>query len=125
MQNKKSAGVWLDQTQAFIAINHDGREVSDFHLVDSVTAVIQHGNSNENTGNNAGITNRHKFFKNILEKLTNTEELFLTGTGTIQEEFKSYLLETPQFKNTKVILGTSQQMSEEQVLEEVKKHFGS
>lgn len=125
MQNKKLAGVWLDQTQAFITKNHDGREVSEFHPVDSVTAVIQQGNSDEHTGNNAEITNRHKFFKNILDKLTNTEELFLTGTGTIQEEFKSYLLDLPQFKNVKVSLGVSQQASEEQVLEEVKKHFGA
>ena len=124
MQDKRLAGLWLDQTKAVIAKNHDGREASEFQLAEPVKAVIQHGNSNENTGNNAEITNKHKFFKNILDELTNTEELFITGGGTIQEELKSYIEDTAQFRDMKVTLGTSQQLSDEQLLETVKSQFG-
>lgn len=124
MQDKRLAGLWLDQTKALIAKNHDGREAAEFKLANPVKAVIQHGNSNENTGNNAEITNKHKFFKNILDELTNTEELYITGGGTIQEELKSYIEETAQFRDMKVTLGTSQQLSDEQLLETVKSQFG-
>ena len=124
MHHKRLAGLWLDQTKAVIAKNHDGSEAAEFKLANPVKAVIQHGNSNENTGNNAEITNKHKFFKNILDELTNTEELYITGGGTIQEELKSYIEETAQFRDMKVTLGTSQQLSDEQLLETVKSQFG-
>lgn len=123
MQNKRIAGIWLDQTRAFVVKNHNGQEVGELQPADQVTAVIQQGNSNENTGNNAEITNKHKFFKNIIEQLTNTEDLYITGPGTIQEELKAYLADTAQYKDLKVTLDTSQQMTEQQLLDAVKKHY--
>lgn len=123
MQNKRIAGIWLDQTRAFVVKNHNGQEVTELQPADQVTAVIQQGNSNENTGNNAEITNKHKFFKNIIEQLTNTEDLYITGPGTIQEELKSYLADTAQYKDLKVTLDTSQQMNEQQLLDAVKNHY--
>ncbi len=123
MQNERIAGIWLDQTRAFVVKNHNGQEVGELQPADQVTAVIQQGNSNENTGNNAEITNKHKFFKNIIEQLTNTEDLYITGPGTIQEELKAYLADTAQYKDLKVTLDTSQQMTEQQLLDAVKKQY--
>lgn len=125
MSNKKLAGIWIDNAKAVIAKNHDGSEVSEFELCDTVKHHVQHGNSNENAANNAEITNKNKFFKEIENKITNSETVFITGPGTIQEELKHHLAETAQYKNTKVVLGTSNQMSDDQVLEEVKAHFNA
>ena len=124
MSDKKLAGLWLDQTKAVVVKNHDAQNAFKFFLCSPVKAVIQHGNSSENAGNNAEQTNKAKYFKEIAHLLTNSEEVYITGPGKIQEELKSFLHETAQFRNLKITLDTAQQMSDEQVLETVKKHFG-
>lgn len=124
MSDKKLAGLWLDQQKAVVVKNHDAQNAFKFFLCSPVKAVIQHGNSSENAGNNAEQTNKAKYFKEIAHLLTNSEEVYITGPGTVQEELESYLHDTAQFKNLKITLDTAQQMSDEQVLETVKKHFG-
>lgn len=125
MTEKKLAGVWLDGTKAVVAKNHDAQNAFKFFLCSPVKMDVQHGNSNENAGNNAVKTNKVKFFKEIEKLITNTEELYLTGPGKIQEELKHHLHETAQYKNLKVTLDTAQQMSDDQVLEKVKEHFSA
>ncbi|KQT18370.1 hypothetical protein ASG31_06495 [Chryseobacterium sp. Leaf404] len=125
MSEKKLAGLWIDTQKAVVVKNHDAQNSFKFFLCSPVKAVIQHGNSSENAGNNAEQTNKVKFFKEVEHLLINSEEVFITGPGTIQEELKKHLHDTAQFKNLKVILETSQQMSDEQVLETVKSHFNA
>jgi stalled ribosome rescue protein Dom34 len=81
------------------------------------------GNSNENAANNHEITLQQKYFKEIGRYLENADEVHLTGTGTIQEQFLRYLAETPQFKRTVVSESTSNPMSEEKLVEFVSSHF--
>jgi stalled ribosome rescue protein Dom34 len=125
MTEKKLAGLWMDKEKAIVVKNHDAQNAFKFFLCSPVKATIQHGNSSENAGNNAEQTNKAKYFKEIEHLLINSEEVLVTGPGTIQEEFKNHLNDTAQFKNLKVILETSQQMSEDQVLELVKEHFNA
>jgi stalled ribosome rescue protein Dom34 len=124
MSDKKLAGLWLDQSKAVVVKNHDAQNAFKFFLCSPVKAVVQHGNSNENAGNNAEQTNKAKFFKEIEHLLTNSQEVYITGPGTMQEELKKYLHETAQFRDLKITLDSAQQMSDEQVLETVKSHFG-
>ncbi len=125
MTEKKFAGLWLDQHKAIVVKNHDAHNAFKFFLCSPVKAEVQHGNSNENAANNAEQTNKAKYFKEIAHLLTNSEEVFITGPGTIQEELKNFLHDTAQFKNLKITLGTAQQMSDEEVLNAVKSHFGA
>lgn len=125
MTDKKVAGLWIDTHKAIVVKNHDAQNAFKFFLCNPIKAEIQHGNSNENAANNAEQTNKMKFFKEIDHLIENTEELYVTGPGQVQEELKRYLHDTAQFKNLKITLDTAQQMSEEQVLETVKKHFGA
>lgn len=125
MSDKKLAGIWIDTEKAIVVKNHDAQNVSEFFLCKPVKAEIQHGNSSENAGNNAEITNRNKFFKEVERLLTNTQELFITGPGVTQEELKHFLHDTAQYRDLEITLGTSQQMSDEKVLEAVKDHFNS
>ncbi len=124
MKNSRLAGVWLDSEKAVLVRNHDTQNVTEFSVCDTFRHEKQHGNSSENAGNNSEQTTKTKFFKEIDKALENTEELFITGPGRIQEELKAYLQDTAQFKNLKITLDSSQQMSEGQVLETVKSHFG-
>ena len=125
MTEKKLSGLWLDHHKAIVVKNHDAQNAFKFFLCSPVKAEVQHGNSSENAANNAEQTNKAKYFKEIAHLLTNSEEVFITGPGTIQEELKNFLHDTAQFKNLKITLGTSQQMSDEEVLNAVKGHFGA
>jgi len=123
MSEKKLAGVWIDNSKAIIAKNHDAQNAFKFFLCNPVKHEAQHGNSSENAANNAEKTTKNKFFKEIEKLITNTEELYITGPGNIQEELKNHLHETAQYKNLRITLDTSSQMSDQQVLETVKDYF--
>ena len=125
MTEKKLSGLWLDQHKAIVVKNHDAQNAFKFFLCSPVKAEVQHGNSSENAANNAEQTNKAKYFKEIAHLLTNSEEVFITGPGTIQEELKNFLHDTAQFKNLKITLDTAQQMNDEEVLDAVKSHFGA
>ncbi|MEC5158783.1 hypothetical protein [Chryseobacterium sp. MP_3.2] len=124
MSEKKLAGIWMDSENATVVKNHDIESAYKFFVCDPVKRDVQHGNSSEKNANNVEQTNTAKYFKDLEMLITNTEELYLTGTGQIQEQFKNHLAETAQFKNLKVTLDTDQKMSPDQVLEKVKSHFG-
>lgn len=125
MSEKKLAGLWIDSEKAVVVKNHDAQNAFKFFLCSPIKAEIQHGNSSENAGNNAERTNKVKFFKEVEHLLTNSQEVYITGPGKIQEELKHYLHDTAQFKNLDITLDTAQQMSDEQVLETVKNHFNA
>lgn len=125
MSEKKLAGIWMDSENATVVKNHDIETAYKFFVCDPVKRDVQHGNSSEKNANNVEQTNTAKFFKDLEQLITNTQELYLTGTGTIQEQFKNHLAETAQFKNLKVTLDTDQKMSDEHFLEKVKSHFGA
>lgn len=80
-------------------------------------------NSNESSANHLEITLVQKYFKEIGHHLVNADEVHITGTGTIQEQFMRYLGETPQFKRTATSESTSNQMSDEKLVEFVTKYF--
>jgi len=80
-------------------------------------------NSNEHAANNLERTMAHKYFKEIGRFLENADSVHVTGTGTIQEQFLHYLGETPQFKKTVTSECTSNQMSDEKLIELVSNQF--
>ncbi|WP_449398722.1 hypothetical protein [Chryseobacterium wanjuense] len=125
MSEKKLAGIWIDSEKAIVVKNHDAQNAFKFFLCSPVKAEIQHGNSSENAGNNAERTNKIKFFKEVEHLLTNSQEVYITESGKIQEELKHYLHDTAQFKNLTITLDTAQHMSDEQFLETVKDHFNA
>lgn len=125
MSDKKLAGIWMDSENATVVKNHDIESSYKFFVCDPVKREVRHGNSSEKNANNVEQTNTAKFFKDLEHLITNTQELYLTGTGTIQEQFKNHLADTAQFKNLKVKLDTDQKMSDIEFLEKVKSHFGA
>jgi hypothetical protein len=125
MTDRKLAGIWMDTENATVVKNHDIENSFKFFICEPVKRTVQGGNSSEKSANNAEQTNTAKFFKDLEHLITNTQELYLTGTGDIQEQFKHHLGETAQYKNLKVTLDTDEQMSDEHFLEKVKQHFGA
>ena len=121
-KNKKQFGVWMDSHHAII-VGREQTEAGDFVVLAQEKSSGRESNSNENTGNNAERKVQLKFFKDIASHMQNAEELHVTGTGQIQEQFIHFMAETPQFRNTMAKESTSNEMSEEKLIEYISKAF--
>lgn len=112
---RKQFGVWMDSHQATV-IGRKNVDNGEFVILGHAKNENTSGNSNENAANNSERTQLHKFFKEISAHMQNAEELHVTGTGTVQEQFKKYMAETPQFKHAIVKESTANKMSEEKLI---------
>lgn len=121
-KNKKQFGVWMDSREATIAGRED-IDNGDFIILDHVENKGPDGNSNENAFNNQEITLTQKFFKEIVANIPNVDEIHVTGTGQIQEQFIKFLADTPQYKNVVSTESTSNKMSDEQFLVFINEQF--
>jgi stalled ribosome rescue protein Dom34 len=104
-KNKKQYGVWMDTQVARIAGRKD---------IDSGGFVMLGEISNDSS--NQAATLSTKFFKEIANKMPNVDELHITGTGQVQEQFMKFLADTPQYKNAVTSESTSNKMGDEQLL---------
>lgn len=111
----KQFGVWMDHQNAAIVGREDA--TGKFELLGHESSEGARPNTSESAEHNDEKTQLHKFFKSILAYMPNAENVHLTGIGTAQEEFKHYMADTPQYKNTKVEDSTSETMSDEKLLE--------
>ncbi len=118
---KHRFGVWVDTHHATI-VGYDP-VTAQFTVIGHAKNPGPGANSSENAANNHEITLVQKYFKEIGRQLLNADEVHITGTGTIQEQFMRYLGETPQFKKTAISESTSNQMSEEKLVDFINSHF--
>jgi len=121
-KNKKQFGIWMDSHQATI-IGREKSESGEFVVLAHAENAGSTGNSNENASNNSINTLRQTFFKEISSHMQNIDELHVTGTGQVQEQFVRYMAETPQFKNVVAKHSTTTKMSDEKLLEFITAKF--
>ena len=119
---KKQYGVWLNSNHA-IVVGRENEGNGDFKILGEESTDSTSSNSNENTGNNAERGAQLKLFKNITSHMQNVDELHITGTGVAQEQFMRYLSETPQYKKTVTVKSTSNEMSNESLVEFIAGQF--
>ena len=121
-KNKKQFGVWMDSHHATIV----GREVNDTPDFVVLAHIKNNGadtNSNERSANNQEMSLTQKFFKEIAAKMINIDEVHITGTGQVQEQFIKFLAATPQYKNAVSSESTSNKMSDEHLVNFITRHF--
>jgi stalled ribosome rescue protein Dom34 len=121
-KNKKQFGIWMDSHNATI-VGRDTSEAGDFVILSHEKNNGPGSNSNENASNNLERQLEQKFFKEITAHMQNAEEVHVTGTGQIQEQFINYLSKTPQFKNTVSKESTANKMSDEKLVEYITGKF--
>jgi stalled ribosome rescue protein Dom34 len=121
-KNKKQFGVWMDSHKATI-VGKEDVDTGDFIVLGHVSNIGPDNNSNEKTANNQEIGLTHKFFKEIASRMPNIDEIHITGTGQIQEEFMKFLAETPQYKNAVSTESTSNRMSDENLALFIMRYF--
>jgi len=122
VKNKKQFGIWMDTHQATI-IGYADATAEEFSVLGHAKNPGVDANSNENAAHNQQRTLQSKFFEEITSHMQNAEEVHVTGTGTIQEQFIHFLAETPQFKNTVAKECTSNKMSDERLVEFITAKF--
>lgn len=122
VKNKKQFGIWMDTHHATI-IGYADASAEEFSVVGHAKNPGTDSNSNENAAHNQQKTLQTQFFKEITRHMQNAEEVHVSGTGTIQEQFIHYLAETPQFKNTSAKECTSNKMSDERLVEFISGKF--
>ena len=115
-KNKKQFGVWMDNHHATV-VGYADPSAQEFSVLGHVENPKVGGNSSEHAANNQEKTMLHQFFRKITNLMQNAEEVHLTGTGTVQEQFIHFLAETPQFKNTVTKECTSNKMSDGRLVE--------
>lgn len=120
--HKKQFGVWMDSHNATI-VGKKEEDNGEFIVIGHVKNAGPDNNSNENASNNQEITLTHKFFKEIASTMPNVDEIHITGTGQIQEQFMKFLAETAQYKNAVASESTSNKMSDENLIAFVEQHF--
>ena len=121
-KSKKLFGVWMDSHNATI-LGKDDSENGEFIVLGNVNNEGPGKNSNEKTSNNQEIGLTQKFFKEIASKMPNIDEIHITGTGQVQEQFMKFLAETPQYKNAISTESTSNKMSDENLALFMMKHL--
>ena len=121
-KQSKQFGIWMDSHHAIIA-GKQNTEEGEFMIIDHVNNKGAAGNSNENASNNQEVALTQKFFKEILVNMPNIDEVHVTGTGQIQEQFIKFLAGTPQYKNVVATESTSNKMSDEQLISFIKARF--
>jgi stalled ribosome rescue protein Dom34 len=121
-RRKKQFGVWMDSHHAIIA-GRQGIDIGDFVILGFVNNNGPDKNSNESSSNNQEISLTHKFFKEIASKMPNMDEIHVTGTGQVQEQFIKFLADTPQYKNVVSSESTSNKMGDDQFIDFVTKYF--
>ena len=120
--NKKQFGVWMDTQHATVAVKKSP-ESKDFVILGHVKNPGAERNSSENAANHQEIALTHKFFKEIAAMMPNADEIHVTGTGQVQEQFIHFLSDTPQYKNTVSTESTSNKMGDEQLAAFFGDHF--
>ena len=121
-KNKKQFGIWMDSQHATV-VGREDAEANNFTVLGHIKNEGAGNNSDEKKANNLEKTLQHKFFKEITALMQNAEEVYVTGTGQEQEQFISYLSETPQFKNTSAKESTSNKMDDTKLVNYVSEHF--
>ncbi|MES2747731.1 MAG: hypothetical protein V4648_05100 [Bacteroidota bacterium] len=121
-KKKKLFGVWMDSHNATIVGNEDV-ENKEFIVLGHVKNEGPDKNSNESAANNQEIALTQKYFKEIAHIMPNIDEIHITGTGQIQEQFMKFLAETAQYKNVVSTESTSNKMSDENLAVFIMNHF--
>lgn len=121
-KNKKQFGVWMDSQNATI-IGRENIDSGDFVVLGHAKNGGGGSNSSEHAGNNREQNITSKFFKEINSFMQNVDEIHVTGTGQVQEQFIHYMAETPQYKNVVAKESTSNEMSDEKLVEFIAAKF--
>lgn len=121
-EKKQHVGIWLDNHKAII-ISNDSDGSEDYSISNQVKATEHHGGGSEHSMNNSKQADNIKFFKSVSNLLMDYDEILLFGPGKSQEQFQNHLHNDPQFKSKKITIDTAGQLTDPQMIAQVRDFF--
>ena len=120
---KQQAGVWLDNTKAFIITNQPQTQNGDYTILEKIKSAANQGGGSEHSMNNAKQSDMLKYFKSLSGHLLVYDEILLFGPGKSQEQFQNHLQQDAQFKNKKITIDSADQLTDPQMISKVRDFF--
>ena len=118
---QQCAGVWLDNQHALLITADEGS--GTFAVSNKIKAAANFGGGSEHSINNAKQADTVKYFKAIAAALASYQQIFIFGPGKAQEQLQNHLQEDSQFKNKKISIASGNDLTEPQVIAQVREHF--
>jgi stalled ribosome rescue protein Dom34 len=123
--SKKVVGVWMDYKHAVIIAAEHFAASGNFSVLEKVVCDNHDDDvfKNEKVNQSKETQELKKYFKEIAGHIDEAASIYIFGPGKSQEQFKNFLEDYQNFKNKDIELGTSDKISENQMVAKVKEHF--
>ena len=120
---KQFAGVWLDNRHATIITRPVDTAPGEYSVLEKVQSTVTQGGGSEHTMSNSIKTEQQKYFKTLSHLLVSYDEILIFGPGQSQEQFQNHLREDAQFKNKRIMIHSSDQLTDPQRIAKVRSFF--
>ena len=121
--HKQNAGVWLNNIEAMIITNNSGNGNDHYSIQGKVKARQNQGSGSEHGMNKAEHSELLKYYKSLSILLLTYDEIFVFGPGKSQEQFHNHLKKNAQFRNKQITIGSSDQLTDNQMIAKVQEFF--
>ena len=120
---KQFAGVWLDNRYATIISSSLETTLGEYGILNKVQASVSQVGGNEHSMSNAKKTEQQKYFKALSQLLVPFDEILLFGPGQAQEQFQHHLQDEVEFRNKRIMIHSSDQLTDPQRIAKVRDFF--
>lgn len=122
---KKVVGVWMDHQHAFVISTSNRSKGGEYDVIHKIN---RSGHEEDNFKNERVELSKEtlelkKYFKAIAAEIIHDDAIFIFGPGKAQEEFKNMLKDDHHFDSKDIKLGTSDKITNNQMIAKVKDHF--
>ena len=122
-QPKRVAGVYIDNTKAVVIRPAPDYEEGDYIVQDKLEAENHGRIGDKDAANHAKQSELLKYYKSVASLLHVYDELYIFGPGNAQEQFQNHIREDAQFNTTDFTIHSSEQLTEAQMIVNVREHF--
>jgi hypothetical protein len=124
-QGKKVVGVWMDYQRAVIISTASRKATGDYGVMKEIGRGDHDGEEfkNESQDLKKDTAELKKYYKAIADEIDQDDCIYIFGPGKSQEELKNILEDHHAFRGKEIKLGTSDKMSEKQMVARVESYF--
>jgi stalled ribosome rescue protein Dom34 len=123
--NIKVCGVWMDSKHAIVIATENRVVHGEFEIITTVECGDHEGADykNEKVEHSKDSQEQKKYFKTIASHIHEDQVIYVFGPGKAQEQFKNYLEDQHKFKSKEITLGTSDKITNNEMIAKVKSFF--
>lgn len=122
-QNRRQAGLWLDQRGASLISKEPESADGDFAVRETLQADGEQRGGSEHTMNSGKQADTLKYFKALTGLVSGYDEILIFGPGKLQEQYHNFLKGDAHFNSAKITLETAEHGTEPQMIAQVREFF--